>query len=188
VKKQGFTLIELLIVVAIIGILAAIAIPNFLQAQTRAKVSKAQSELRVLATAAEAYYVDNNAYPRRTVVAPTGYPTGDFTTPIAYLKSTDLRDPFNDTEKLLPGNPKWDQILYSWHPWRHYGVPVYNFYSPYYGKYRILSYGPDRDYYNLTGSTSNLTAAMIYDPTNGTTTAGNIILSQKYNLNTPPIY
>jgi len=65
-KKQlskGFTLIELLIVVAIIAILAAIAVPNFLEAQTRAKVSRAQADMRTFATGIEAYFVDNNQYP-----------------------------------------------------------------------------------------------------------------------------
>jgi len=61
--KKGFTLIELLIVVAIIAILAAIAIPNFLQAQTRAKVSRAEADMRSIATALESYYVDHNEYP-----------------------------------------------------------------------------------------------------------------------------
>ena len=59
----GFTLIELLIVVAIIVILAAIAIPNFLVAQTRSKVSRVKSDLRALATAIESFRVDNAAYP-----------------------------------------------------------------------------------------------------------------------------
>jgi prepilin-type N-terminal cleavage/methylation domain-containing protein len=61
--KKGFTLIELLIVVAIIAILAAIAVPNFLEAQVRSKVSRAKSDQRSLATAIEAYFVDNNLYP-----------------------------------------------------------------------------------------------------------------------------
>lgn len=61
--KKAFTLIELLIVVAIIAILAAIAVPNFLEAQTRAKVSRAKTDMRSLATGLEAYYVDNNSYP-----------------------------------------------------------------------------------------------------------------------------
>lgn len=61
--KKGFTLIELLIVVAIIAILAAIAVPNFLEAQVRAKVSRAKADIRSLATALESYVVDNNNFP-----------------------------------------------------------------------------------------------------------------------------
>ncbi len=63
VKKRGFTLIELLIVVAIIAILAAIAVPNFLEAQVRSKVSRVKSDMRTLATGIEAYYVDYNHAP-----------------------------------------------------------------------------------------------------------------------------
>jgi len=59
-KRLGFTLIELLIVVAIIAILAAIAVPNFLEAQTRAKVARVKNDFRTLATAIEAYSVDWN--------------------------------------------------------------------------------------------------------------------------------
>jgi len=59
-KKSGFTLIELLIVVAIIAILAAIAVPNFLEAQTRAKVSRTTADMRTLATGLELYQVDHN--------------------------------------------------------------------------------------------------------------------------------
>ena len=62
VKNKAFTLIELLIVVAIIAILAAIAVPNFLEAQVRAKVSRAKADMRTMATAIESYAVDNNKY------------------------------------------------------------------------------------------------------------------------------
>jgi type II secretion system protein G len=62
-RKRGFTLIELLIVVAIIAILAAIAVPNFLEAQVRSKVSRVKSDMRSIDTALQAYYVDNNRYP-----------------------------------------------------------------------------------------------------------------------------
>ena len=61
-KMRGFTLIELLIVVAIIAILAAIAVPNFLEAQVRAKVSRVKTDMRSIATAIESYMIDNNDY------------------------------------------------------------------------------------------------------------------------------
>ncbi len=59
VKHRGFTLIELLIVVAIIAILAAIAVPNFMEAQARAKLSRAQADLKTVLTACTTYQVDN---------------------------------------------------------------------------------------------------------------------------------
>ncbi len=61
-KERGFTLIELLIVVAIIGILAAIAVPNFLNAQMRAKVARVVSDMKAVAMAQEQYRLDRNQY------------------------------------------------------------------------------------------------------------------------------
>ena len=63
VGHKGFTLVELMIVVAIIGILAAIAIPQFAAYRTRAFNTAAQSDLRNLRTAMEAYFADNQSYP-----------------------------------------------------------------------------------------------------------------------------
>ena len=61
--ERGFTLIELLIVVAIIAILAAILIPNFLRARAQSQVAASESNLKNLATALESYFVDFAAYP-----------------------------------------------------------------------------------------------------------------------------
>lgn len=95
-RTKAFTLIELLIVVAIIGILAAIAVPNFQNAQIRAKVARVLAEFKTLGDAQEMYRVDNNRYTN-------DYDQEDnqkdeqgwksLTTPIAYM-STILRDPF----------------------------------------------------------------------------------------------
>lgn len=98
--RKGFTLIELLIVVAIIGILAAIAVPNFLNAQVRAKISRNYSDFRALSTASSMYRLDHNEYPRD----PNDDPAGKswlvnvvmtaLTTPIAYI-GTIPQDPFS---------------------------------------------------------------------------------------------
>ena len=67
--SKGFTLIELLIVVAIIGIIAAIAIPNLLNAIDRGKQKRTMADMRSLGTAVESYAVDNNVYPAVSTAA-----------------------------------------------------------------------------------------------------------------------
>lgn len=111
--KGAFTLIELLIVVAIIAILAAIAVPNFLEAQTRARLSRVKADHRSIATALETYHIDNNVYPEQgdTTSNTPPYLTDPqkvwgregqlpvawrLSTPVAYLSSTTgaFQDPF----------------------------------------------------------------------------------------------
>jgi prepilin-type N-terminal cleavage/methylation domain-containing protein len=203
--KSGFTLIELLIVVAIIAILAAIAVPNFLEAQVRSKVSRVKADMRSLNVACESYMVDNNAYPLdwdyyqyKYLNQIPGNGTGRddvgtqvrLTTPIAYISSV-IYDVFqSDRGKDRNGD--------NYNPWGQRGVFHYSG-TPWFKDadllntrglgYAWISMGPNKIWdFSLetpywTSSINN--AAMwegpqiLYDPSNGTTSYGDIRATNK---------
>ncbi len=121
-NNKGFTLIELLIVVAIIGIIVAIAIPNLLNAIQRAKQKRTMGDMRSAGTAAEAYAVDFNHYPAAAGYSlPTGITT--FTTTFAVSATSGFSAQVAPTYiRVLPLSDGWQSYFYYASNGQNYGI------------------------------------------------------------------
>ena len=177
----GFTLIELLVVVSIIAILSSIALPNFMEAQVRAKVARCKSDLRSLALALETYSSDNSGYPPFPLgLGPNYRRFIPLTTPLAYMASVPL-DPFDPID-AAHGYTGWRNNLYAYG-----GSPLDR---P--KVFALAGIGPDRQA-DLNGiqfypgymvavmlSTDPSVDYTLYDPTNGTISRGDIFRASDY--------
>jgi prepilin-type N-terminal cleavage/methylation domain-containing protein len=199
---RAFTLIELLIVVAIIAILAAIAVPNFLEAQVRAKNSRCKADIRSLATAIESYRVDTNHYPPDPLwYNATWYPQGPgwsqaqvdnylvlqvVTTPIAYMSSIPA-NVFKNASfgGYYLGKPAENWYVYWAKEWKDLQLLFHPTWPNSGAVWSVSTTGPDRgdnfgSYYIFGENILNQQSAWgmvgcLYDPTNGTVSAGDVV-------------
>lgn len=178
----AFTLIELLIVVAIIGILAAIAVPNFMNAQIRAKIARVESDQRSIGTALGMYYVDHGAFPDFNtfpLFATRGVP--ELTTPVAYIADYPV-DVFENTKEGagLPEGLKNTKMAY-------YNLKIIyttgkaaggtSFGRPEYEhglRWGLRSIGPNKQYDNYNIFNTEDVSTDRYDVSNGLHSSGDI--------------
>jgi len=176
---RAFTLIELLIVIGIIALLALIALPNFLEAQTRSRVSRSLADMRTVATALEAYSMDCGTYPDLAISYDPNSPKSllthrlkPITTPVAYVTTLPY-DSFNPGDDPMSRNRNnvltYGEIasMGAEHLTRY----AANTPNPNNVRWVVLSYGPCRnpgDYPEW----SHPYWEEVYDPTNGTMSVG----------------
>ena len=186
-RQSAFTLIELIIVVGIIALLAAIAIPNMLEAQIRAKVSRSVSDMRTLATAIESYRVDNNNYPAENYPSPelitfagkqflpNSVKLRPLTTPVAYQSGLPI-------DVFAPPTDPLNQVGPRTYHYVSVNDPLYPSDESFFRggnpeglhlQWMLQSTGPDQGADGPNSST--YWQFPRYDPTNGTVSIGNIL-------------
>jgi len=186
-NSKAFTLIELLIVVAIIAILAAIAVPNFLEAQVRAKVSRVKADMRSVDTALGVYLVDYNKYPQmRDAGSNAKDALWRLTTPIAYITSLSaVEDPFlqNIDAVAAAGSATFAKDDMSYTSFSNYGILQFGGNPTAFEAFLLSSMGPDNKagalnfrLYSVAIGANQLPFYVdgIYDPTNGTISDGDV--------------
>ena len=181
-RRNAFTLIELLIVVAIIGILAAIAVPNFLNAQVWARVSRVLSDQRNIGTALDMYQIDQSAFPdfhTFPVFATRGVP--ELTTPVAYIADYPI-DVFKGTKESFGLPDGMDHTKMAYYNLKivvltgkargstNFGIPEYD-----HGlRWGLRSIGPNKKYDNYNVYNSDDVSTDRYEMSNGLNSDGDI--------------
>lgn len=192
-NKSGFTLIELLIVISIILILIAIALPNFLEAQIRSKVVKVKGEMQSISVSLESYFIDWNQYPWASefpnINIPATAPIEPFelhlssilTSPIRYINELP-RDIFNnlytedsDINLYAPYHyTSNDMNILLGDPELFNELTEFLFFQKKSIKYFLLSHGPDSDHDEFGEHSHTDGTAALYNPTNGSKSNGDI--------------
>jgi len=188
---RAFTLVEMIVVIAIMAILILVAVPNFLEAQTRAKISRVHSDLQAISTALEAYHMDHSRYPYPLTTNRSKINIQyvfELTTPVAYMTSVNFRDPFQAWTPN-PGLPNVDsKFTYRFYnysgAWARISARAWGNRWFFCDGYCLVSDGPGPGEYGLFSlpvwrgmGRDDLIQEWqqsVYDPTNGTISSGEL--------------